>query len=296
MLMLMLILIHQIIFMCMLISITGDDDPDAIGVPDKNNISAVALIPKKKVALIGSDQTTTAKGTSAYNKPAKNNAFGFTRAFRSFTNTGKKPSKMANPNDKKEAPTKGANLAGAVAFVDSVNEASASIADNATIIVNGGDVAVNSYVEDNIKVNVTAHVKKPAEFVSGAIAFFYGSYVNNADAFIGDSSEVTATGDVRVTSLAKIPNQIIVDDEFEDFLDTGEKFIMDWSLPEVDTPAATTGTGVLAPVTNAISGLGGQATGYIQRVNALLAEKTAAETALLAYFPSFLTTAGFCAA
>jgi Ca2+-binding RTX toxin-like protein len=282
-------------------SITGDSDPDPIGAPDKNYISATSMLPKKREAVYGSEEKLSISGT-----PAKNNSDGLGRMWRSFANTGDKPTEPRNPADKKEPPTKGPNLSGAVAYLESVNEATAAIDDNATITVTGsevngdgevvsGNVIVDSYVEDNIKVNVTAHVKKPSESVSGAIAFFYGDYTNNADAYIGDRAEVNASGVTWVDAKAKIPNQIIVDDEWEDFLETGKKFFTDWSLPEPDPNATPTGssTGIAAPVTNALSSAGGKVTGTIQRVNQLLAEKTAAETVLLQYFPSFLETAGF---
>jgi Ca2+-binding RTX toxin-like protein len=271
-------------------SIIGDDDPDPLGMPDKNNISAIALLPKQRTPLYGSEEKITQKGT-----PAKNNGDSLGRMWRSFSNTGAKPTQMRNAADKKEAPTKGPNLAGAVAYLESLNQATATISDDAVITVDGGDVTVDSYVEENIKVNVTAHVKKPSETVSGAIAFFWGDYTNRADAFIGDGATVDASGVTSVKSEAKIPNQIIVDDEWEAFLKTGEDFLFDWSIPEPDTASggSSSSTGIAAPVTNAITGAGNKVTGYIQGVNTMLAEKTSAETMLLNYFPSFLTTANF---
>ena len=65
------------------------------------------------------------------------------------------------------------------------------------------------FKEENIKVTVEAHVKKPSETVSAAAAIFAGVYNNTANARIGDNATVDVTGLLTVKANSKIPNQII---------------------------------------------------------------------------------------
>ncbi|MCP4646350.1 MAG: hypothetical protein GY852_01275, partial [bacterium] len=142
----------------------------------------------------------------------------------------------------------------------------------------------------NIKVNVNAHVKKPSETVSGAIALFYGDYTNKSDAYIGNHAIVNVSGVTSVDSDAVIPNQIIVDDEWEEFLDTGKQLFSSegWQV----TPASPE-AGAEQEDRNFLTGITGGVGDYMQGVNTMLADNTAAISALLNYFPSFLQTAGF---
>jgi len=190
-------------------TITGDssaDSYDAMGnllSADKNYISATAILNKQSVAL--KPVTKDSSSDTA------------TRGWRSFANVGAKPTSIANPTDKKEPPTKGPSLTGAVAVAISHNQADAIIGDGAEIIVNGGNMTVEAYVEENIKANVNSHVNKPSESVSGAAAVFVGDYNNTAGAVIGDNSVVDVTGLLTVKSDSVIPNQMVLDDDWDEF-------------------------------------------------------------------------------
>ena len=131
----------------------------------------------------------------------------------------RKPTSIANPTDKKEPPTKGPSLTGAVAVAISHNQADAIVGDGAKIVVHGGDMTVEGYTEENIKANVNAHVNKPSESVSGAAAVFVGDYNNTANAAIGDNTVVDVTGMLLVKANSKIPNQIVLDDDWQGFKD-----------------------------------------------------------------------------
>ncbi|MRR50604.1 MAG: DUF4347 domain-containing protein, partial [Rhodocyclaceae bacterium] len=180
-------------------TITGDRaaikyDP-LTGAPvatDKNYISATAMLNKQKVAL------NTAKDASSDTS---------TRWWRSFANVGAKPTAIANPTDKKEPPTKGANLSGAVAVAYSHNQADAIVGDGAHIVVNGGNLTVAAYGEENVKAVVNAEVNKPSESVSGAAAVFVGDYNTIANAKIGDNASIDVTGLLTVKANAVLPSQ-----------------------------------------------------------------------------------------
>ena len=188
-------------------TVTGDKSADKYDPQgnqletDKNNINVTAQLGSKKILL----------------KTGKDSGDQTTRWWRSFANVGQKPTAVSNPGDKKEAPTKGPNLSGAVAVAISHDQADAIIGDNATIVVNDGNMTVNGYAEENIKVNVNAHVNKPSESVSGAAAVFVGDYNNISNAIIGDNAKVDVSGTLKVTANTVIPNQITLDDDWEEF-------------------------------------------------------------------------------
>ncbi|MBT7082342.1 MAG: hypothetical protein HN929_12930, partial [Chloroflexi bacterium] len=198
-------------------SITGDSSGDEIdpmtGIlqsTDKNHISVTAILNKKKVAM---NTTKDSSGDTA------------TRGWRSFANVGAKPTAITNPTDQKATSTKGPNLTGAVAVAISHNQADAIIGDDAEIIVDGGDMTVTSYVEENIKANVNAHVNKPSETVSAAAAVFVGDYNNISNAWIGDNTKVDVTGLLNVKANTVIPNQITFDDDWDEFKEKFNGFV-----------------------------------------------------------------------
>ncbi len=257
-------------------SITGSDSKDEIGTWDKNHISATAILSKKKTPL------APAEAKKPGQTSASNDKFG--TWWRSFTNTGEKPTKLTSATAKQEPPTKGANLTGAVAVAISNNKADAIVGDGAVIHVNKGDVTVEAQVEENIKADVNAHVNKPAEYVSGAAAVFVGLYSNIANATIGDGAEVDAYGTIEVKSTSKVPNQIVLDDEWDGFKKNVNSFL-DYS------DVGETVTDLTPEQEEETSANSNPVTAYTTGVQEAIAGKDTALGTLINFFPSYLETA-----
>jgi len=234
------------------------------GIPGKTNknfLSVTAVLDSSKAPLKKKDVSSDTA----------------TKGWRSFANVGSKPKSMVSPTDKKEPSTKGPNLTGAVAIGISDNQARAIIGDGADIEVNGGDMTVEAFVEENVKVSVTAHVKKASESVSGAGAVFVGRYSNRADAWIGDGAVVDVTGALAVTANTKYPNQILLDDDWDSFKKDVNGFIdkQAWIAPLSKMGLAPPPVRPAGPLPPILPGVGNEVIWKIKNRNVSLVKRQA---------------------
>ncbi len=197
-------------------STTGDPSADEYGptglllATDKNHISATAISTRKRF------RSTPAR-TAAVMPPCVVCAPSSTR--------GQPPRGLPIPVARNRRPPGGRNLSGALAVGVSNNHANAIVGEGAVITVEDGDMSVTSRVEENIKVSVNALVNQPSETASGAAALFFGFYHNYADAEIGDDAVVDVSGQLKVEANSVIPNQVILDDDWDGFKEKFKGFV-----------------------------------------------------------------------
>ena len=132
-----------------------------------------------------------------------------------------------------KAGTSAISVSAGVAFSNGVNESRALIEPTARVL-SSGDMTVQSNAEDNFKVMNLAAVKGSAK-VQAAAAVSVGNFTNRSQAIIADNAIVTVADDLRVDAVAKIPNQIDLDELFFSLL------AFDFRVPPIDnsTPDTT---------------------------------------------------------
>ena len=131
-----------------------------------------------------------------------------------------------------KAGTSAISVAAGVAVSNGVNESRALIEPSARVL-SSGDMTVQSYSEDNFKVNNLAAVKGSAK-VQAAAAVSVGNFTNQSQATIADNAIVTVADDLHITADAKIPNQIDLDELFFSLL------AFDFRVPPIDTSTPDT--------------------------------------------------------
>ena len=145
-----------------------------------------------------------------------------------------KASKTVSSSLKSSSDASQVGAAVALVYAESINEAHAFVGSQARI-VSSGDLSVTAYAEDNFKVVAAGGAKvKDSKFGQLAAGIAISDYENRAEAWIADQAIVHAADDLIVDSLAKIPNQIDVDDQFRDV------FAFSLQLPQIETTTPVT--------------------------------------------------------
>jgi hypothetical protein len=134
-----------------------------------------------------------------------------------------------------QGPPEGAklDLAAALVFADGTNRVDAIVGGTATLHI-AGDLEVNAEATDNFQSAASGGANASAS-VAIAGAFALVQHQNLANAYIDSGALVNVTGNLEISSLAIVPNQVTIDDDLQAILD------IDPSLPGIDTssPLAT---------------------------------------------------------